>query len=244
MIVGIFDSGLGGLTIYASIRRLLPGNQMYYLADQAHFPYGNRSNGEIFEVARRAVEKLLKAGCELIVIGCNTVTTTAIGLLRQTYPEICFVGVVPPVKIAAQMSQSGKIAVLATPATCKSQYLDELITRWAPQKTVWKVPCEGLVQAIENGDRAKARLLLSQTVAPMIRERAIDVLASGCTHFPLVRAEIQDELGITRFIEPGEAVAAQVKRLVGSIRKGQGETAWETTGDKQKFRQGRRMYGF
>jgi len=215
--LGIFDSGIGGLTIYSAVKKLLPGENFVYLADQKNFPYGEKTNVEIKKIAFQASQFLANQGCKGIIIGCNTATVSAIKSLRQLFPRLFFAGVVPMVKPAVEKSRSGHFIILSTQATQQSDYLKELIDRFAQGKKVYNLACPGLVELIEKGPAEKRPLnnLLKLCLETALRDKKVDVLAAGCTHFPFVKEEIIRFLPPRiNFLEPGSAVARQVKKVL------------------------------
>ena len=147
--IGIFDSGLGGLSIYKQIRALLPKEDILYYADTANVPYGEKTEKEIRSFTLQSLEKMKEQGCNLIIIACNTATTSGIGYYRQNI-DLPLIGVVPVIKTATQLTNNKKIALLATSKTVDSKYTDELINKFASDCEVTKIACPGWVQAIED----------------------------------------------------------------------------------------------
>ena len=150
--VALFDSGVGGLTIWRATKKLLPQEELIFLADSGHVPYGEKSPEEIRDLSTRIVRFLLRFDVKLVVVACNTATVHALGHLRETFPEIPFVGVVPVVKTLARRTRNGTIAVLSTPGTAASPYLAGLFEEFAPDKRVINVGCHGLEELIEAGE--------------------------------------------------------------------------------------------
>ena len=134
--IGVFDSGVGGLSIWRAMRRMLPQESLIFFADSGHVPYGEKSTAELHDLTGRIARFLIERDVKMIVVACNTATVHAIGYLRETFPEIPFVGVVPVVKTLARRTRTGTIAVLSTPATAQSPYLAGLIEEFAPDKNV------------------------------------------------------------------------------------------------------------
>jgi glutamate racemase len=211
--IGFFDSGIGGLSILRSTRRLLPAESMLYLADNAHFPYGALKADALRALAARLTTHLLARGAKLIVVACNTATVHALAYLRATFPEVPFVGVVPVVKKLAALTRDGIIAVMVTPATAESQYLARLIAEHAAECMVVTIPCPDLADQVESGRATNSDLnsLLEKVLTPA-RTSGADVLGLGCTHYPLIRARIQRLVGPeVRVIDSGDAVARRVR---------------------------------
>lgn len=214
--IGVFDSGVGGLSVWRAIRRLLPGESLIFFADSGHVPYGEKSTAELHDLTARIVSFLLERDVKMVVVACNTATVHAIGYLRENFPEIPFVGVVPVVKTLAKRTRTGTIAVLSTPATAESPYLAGLIEEFAPDKRVINIGCEGLenmVEAGEVGTRATTALL-ERHLAP-VRCSEADVVGLGCTHYPFLRGRIKRMLGRgVHLYDPSRPVARRVRQLL------------------------------
>jgi glutamate racemase len=214
--IGVFDSGVGGLSVWRAIRRLLPQESLIFFADSGHVPYGEKSTAELHDLTGRIARFLLSKDVKMIVVACNTATVHAIGYLREAFPETPFVGVVPVVKTLAKRTRTGTIAVLSTPATAKSPYLAGLIEEFAPDMRVINVGCDGLenmVEAGEVGTRATTALL-ERHLAPVVGSEA-DVVGLGCTHYPFLRGRIKRLLGRdVRLYDPSRPVARRVRQLL------------------------------
>lgn len=240
--IGVFDSGIGGLTVAAAIRQALPDEQLRYVGDTLHMPYGQRSLDEVrrFSVAITAV--LLERGCKLIVVACNTASGAALKELRERWPGVPFVGMEPAVKPAAEQSRSRVVGVIATTATFQTEVYASVVERFGSGVEVIHQPCPGLVRAIEAGelDTPATETLLRGWLEPMMA-RGIDALVLGCTHYPLVRPLIERILGPgVRVIDPAPAVARQVGRVLegrglATGIAGQGGIRCATTGDPAAF---------
>jgi glutamate racemase len=236
--IGVFDSGVGGLSVLKAIRQQLPGESLIYLADQGHVPYGSRSLEEVRAFAGGITRYLLGQGAKLIVVACNTASAAALHHLRQVFPEVPFVGMEPAVKPAAEHTQTGTVGVLATPATFQGALYASVIERFANGVTVLQGTCPGLVMAIEAGqlDTPEVRAILGQALDPMLAQ-GIDTVVLGCTHFPFVIPAIEAIVGPgVRVIDPAPAVARQVARLLdarGLRDPGAqpGQVRYLTTGD-------------
>src|SRR5437867_3018457 len=214
--IGVFDSGVGGLSVWRAMRKLLPEESLIFLADSGHVPYGEKSTRELHALTNRVTSFLLAQDVKLIVVACNTATVHAIGYLRETFPDVPFVGVVPVVKTLASRTRTGTIAVLSTPATAQSPYLAGLIEEFAPDKRVINVGCDGLenmVEAGEVGTRATTALL-ERHLAP-VRGSEADVVGLGCTHYPFLRGRIKRMLGRgVHLYDPSRPVARRVRQLL------------------------------
>ena len=214
--IGFFDSGVGGLSVFRAVANLLPFENTLYLADTANCPYGPRPAGEIAELSRRCVERLLGEGCKLIVVACNTATAAAIDLLRTMWPDVPFVGMEPAVKPAALHSRSGVVGVLATSGTFHGRLYRETCRRFASGTNVLMSVADDFVRLVESGDldSPAAREAVRRRVEPLLAAGA-DHLVLGCTHFPFLAPLIEEvSAGRAVVIDPSPAVARQTKRLL------------------------------
>lgn len=216
--IGVFDSGVGGLSVLREIRRRLPAEHLIYLADQAHVPYGPRSLEEVRNFSSEISRYLLEQGAKLVVVACNTASAAALHDLRETFPEIPFVGMEPAVKPAAETTRSGAVGVLATPATFQGALYASVVERFAQGVRLIQDTCTGLVGQIESGnlEGTATRAILERALLPMLAE-GIDTVVLGCTHYPFVIPMIQEIAGPqVRVIDPAPAVARQVGRVLES----------------------------
>jgi glutamate racemase len=214
--IGIFDSGIGGLTVLHAVHQLLPDEPLLYLADQAHVPYGPRPLEEVRQFSESITRYLLDQGARLIVVACNTASAAALKYLRSTFPEVPFVGMEPAVKPAAELSRSLVVGVLATPATFQGELYASVVERFGQRVKLLQSTCPGLVTQIENGafDSPETRRILEDALQPMLLQ-GIDTVVLGCTHYPFVIPVIQQIVGPgVRVIDPAPAVARQVQRLL------------------------------
>jgi glutamate racemase len=214
--IGIFDSGIGGLSVARAIRKELPNEHLLYFADQAHLPYGERSLEEVRGFSVAIAQALLNAGSKLIVVACNTASAAALKHLRERFPGMRFVGMESAVKPAAEHTNTGAVGVLATTATFQGELFASVVERFAQGVRVIQQPCPGLVERIEAGDLdgPETERLLRGWLGPMLAQR-IDALALACTHYPFVRPLIERIVGTgVRVIDPAPAIARQVRRLL------------------------------
>lgn len=240
--IGIYDSGVGGLTVFRAIRSLLPQEDLLYIADQAKVPYGNRPLQEVQILAEGVTRFLINRGAKLIVIACNTASAASLKHLRSRYPDFPFVGMEPAVKPAAEQTLSGKVGVLATPSTFQGEMYASLVERFAYDVQLFQNTCPGLVQQIEKGrlDTPQTRRILQEALEPMLAE-GVDTLVMGCTHFPFVIPIIRKIAGENvRVIDPAPAVARQAKRVLAernllTERKRAGQSGFLTSGDPLKM---------
>ena len=241
--IGIFDSGIGGLSIAASIRQALPRERLLYFGDNAHVPYGERTAEEILAFSTAITEALLAHGCRAIVIACNTASSAALAPLRVQFPDVPIIGMEPAVKPAAEHTRTGVVGVLATQATVEGRALADVVERFSHGVEVIRQACPGLAQRIDAGDfeGEGTERLLRGWIEPML-ERNIDALVLGCTHYPLVRPLIEKIAGAgVRVIEPSEAIARRVaqvleQRKLAAPSDATGILECYTSGDPAAFR--------
>jgi len=213
--IGIFDSGVGGLNIYKEIHKLLPDENILYLADSKNAPYGEKSKEEIIQISVKNTEYLLSRGCKIIVVACNTASTNAVQYLREKF-DVPFIRVQPAIKPAALNSKTKVVGILATKGTLKSELLLETSQRFAQGVEVVEQVGEGLVSMIENGKMYSAEmdLLLNKHLRPML-EKNIDFLVLGCTNYPLLTPQIKSIVGDkVTVLDSGEAIARQTKFIL------------------------------
>ncbi|WP_084349587.1 glutamate racemase [Moraxella oblonga] len=218
--IGVFDSGVGGLSVYLHLKQALPNERFIYYADTANVPYGNKSGEEILLLTLQAVARLCKRGCKLIVIACNSASAYALSVLRERC-SVPIVGLVPAVKPACELTQTCQIAVLATRATLNGRLLNEVIDDVATPKniTVHKHFEPTLVPWVENGmpiDSQVANLLIKQT--QIWANNNIDVIVLGCTHYPFFKNFLQEYIKKNNLnihlIDSGVAIAKRVQSLL------------------------------
>lgn len=246
--IGVFDSGLGGLSVLREIARLLPAQAAVYVADSGHCPYGGKSAEAIIARATTITDFLLARGAGLIVVACNTATIAAVEHLRATY-SVSFVGMEPAVKPAVAATRSGVVGVLATGAALAGEKLLRLIDRHRGAVRIITQPCPGLVEQVEAGDLdgPRTRALLRRYVEPLLAAGA-DTLVLGCTHYPFLRPLLAEIAGPdVTLLDTGAAVARRVQSLLGaplSSPQVAAPTQWFTSGDPaQMAAVGARLWG-
>lgn len=213
--VGVFDSGVGGLTILRELLCELPGERYVYLGDTGNCPYGVRPVGEIQELSLAAARFLIERGAKVIVVACNTASVSALAELRAALP-VPFVGVVPAVKPAAERTRTGKIGVASTEASARGNYLRGLIETFANGAQVLAQGCPRLVTMVEHGvlDGPEAEAAVRADIQPML-DAGIDMLVLGCTHFPALRPVFERVAGPgVTVIDSGAAIARQTRRVL------------------------------
>ncbi|MBD8474315.1 glutamate racemase [Pseudomonas sp. CFBP 8770] len=216
--VGVFDSGVGGLSVLGEIERLLPRESLLYVADTGHIPYGEKSSEFIRERCATVARFFHGQGAKALVLACNTATVAAVADLRQRYPDWPIVGMEPAVKPAAAATRSGVVGVLATTGTLRSAKFVALLDRFANEVQVITQPCPGLVELIETGDldSPALRLLLQGYVQPLL-DAGCDTLILGCTHYPFLKPLLATMVPANvALVDTGAAVARQLQRLLSA----------------------------
>lgn len=242
--IGLFDSGVGGLSLLHTLRARVPAARIDYLADSVHAPYGERDDTFILERSLRIADSLFAAGAQALVVACNTATAVAIDELRRRHPQRAIVGIEPGLKPAIAQTCSGRVGIMATTATLRSARWRTLLEREGGGRHVHEQPCPGLAAAIERGDPGDPALAAEvESNCRALRAAGVDVVVLGCTHYPFVRAQIERALGMgVAVIDTADAVAAQVARVVAPA-----DVRWpaappaplpllQTTGDVQRLR--------
>jgi len=226
--IGVFDSGLGGLTVVQALSQVIKGAELFYIADTANAPYGEKTTEQILQYSLDITQYLLDTHqIDILIIACNTATSAAIKSLRERYNTLIIIGTEPGIKPAIEHTITGKIGILATPATLRGDKYQSLVNALASQKdvTLFEQACPGLVEQIEKGEIStdKTKMLLEQWVLPM-KENDVDTIVLGCTHYPLVSETISKiMLGDVKLIDTGAAIARHVLELAlqrGHINQG------------------------
>lgn len=210
--IGVFDSGMGGLSVWKALQQTLCHESLIYLGDGLRCPYGERSAEEIYRFTVEAVERLRNEGCKLIVVACNTATAVAIEQLRAAYPDMPFVGLEPAVKPAAEASKTGKIAVLATRRALEGELFLRTSARFEDKVQIIKAVGEGFVELVEQNmeQSDEAESAVRRVVEPLIEE-GVDYIVLGCTHYPFLRSVIERVIG-ARPVEIIDSAAAIERR--------------------------------
>lgn len=223
MKVGVFDSGLGGLTVVSSIQKVFKGAELFYIADTAYAPYGEKTTEQILERCDNITTYLLENhGIEALIVACNTATSAAIKHLREKFPFLIIIGTEPGIKPAIHNTKTNKVGVMATPTTLKGDKYQLLVNELSNIKKVelFECACVGLVEQIENGhiEEEKTYKMLENWLKPM-KDNCVDTIVLGCTHYPLVDAIIEKIMGKgIVLIETGDAIANRLLSL--SSKKG------------------------
>lgn len=213
--IGIFDSGVGGLSVAKEIRELLPLEDILYFADSFYCPYGTKNPEEIINRCFKISQFLADKGAKMLVVACNTASITSLDLLRQSF-SLPIIGMEPAVKPACKATKNGQVGVLATGVTLNGDRFSSLLERFANHINVTSQPCPGLVELVESGEinSQKTIHLLQKYLSPLL-EKKIDTLVLGCTHYPFLKEKIKALIDYpVTIIDTGEAIAKQVKRVL------------------------------
>lgn len=240
--IGIFDSGVGGLSILREIRLQIPNASIIYFGDQVHVPYGLRELGEVYTLSEKITQFLIDLGAKIIVVACNTASAAALYPLREKYPNIPFVGMEPAIKPAAENTHTGNVGVLATPATFQGKLYNSVVERFAKNVKIYQNTCFGLVQEIEKGnfEGNETRKILEEAIFPML-DHEIDTIVLGCTHYPFVIPLIKKIVGPDiNVIDPARAIGRQTSKVFSEHYNPMGKlinnkTVLLTTGNIQNF---------
>lgn len=211
--VGVLDSGVGGISVLRELVHLMPGEDYIYYGDSKNAPYGTKTAQEVIDFTENTVEFLLKRGAKAIVVACNTATSVAIQLLREKYLEIPIIGIEPALKPAVQAKVDSEVLVMATPMTLQQEKFSNLMHFYEEDADIIKVPCPKLVELIEQGILTGPLLegYLEERFAPFEKKK-IDAVVLGCTHYPLIREEIQKVLPETQIFDGGFGTAKETRR--------------------------------
>ena len=212
--IGVFDSGLGGVSVLRACAALLPHEDFLFFGDSANAPYGEKTLDQVRALTLRRAEELLDRGVKAIVVACNTATSAAIGLLRELHPEVPIIGIEPAVKPAAQAGDSSQVLVLATPLTIHEEKYQNLAAAFCHEANVISLPCRGLAELVETGHRDDPVIddYLQELFLPF-RHCGVEYIVLGCTHYPFVEKAIRRNFGRpVEIIDGSEGTARQLKR--------------------------------
>ena len=243
MRVGIFDSGVGGLSVLCALRAAIPGAALHYVADSGHAPYGERDPSHVIDRSLRIASHLIDHGAQALVVACNTATAVAIESLRERWPSLAIIGVEPGIKPALALTRNGRIGVMATATTLGSARFQRLLTAHAHGQHVHLQACTGLAAAIERGQLDDPALLdLIDTHCKPLRDAGADTVVLGCTHYPFVRAQIQLALGSeVQIVDTAAAVARHAASVLATMNRAtrpcslHQQVVLETTGALQQL---------
>lgn len=238
--IGIFDSGVGGLSILLEIKKILPNEAFVFVADQSFVPYGEKTKDELVDRVSKIVDFFIEKKVKAIVMACNTATVYTIDEIRKK-TDLPIVGTVPVVKTLASISKTRKAAVLSTPATAKSPYLESLVNQFAPDVQILRVAGSSLEELVEEGELDSPRIeaILLQELPPLV-EQGVDAIALGCTHYPFLRSRIEQIVGPgVMVVDSGEAVAKRLQSVLEEnniLADKKADDEYYTTGAEPRFK--------
>ena len=237
--IGFFDSGVGLISVLIETKKLLPKENFVIFADQKHNPFGQKSKKQVKKYMLQATKFLMeKHNIKMMVIACNTASVLGLDYLRKQF-HIPVIGVVPSVKTAYEFTETKKIVVMSTPATTRSPYLEDLVKKFGKGIKTFKLGCGGLEEAIEILDEKEIEKVLDKYIK-RIKKFNPDIVVLGCTHYPLIRSEIQKKLGKIKIIDSGPAIAKRIKEVLGNsnqLSSKRESDIYYTTGKPQVFSQ-------
>ncbi|MFR9523138.1 MAG: glutamate racemase [Rikenellaceae bacterium] len=221
--IGVYDSGMGGISLWQAIKKAMPNEAIIYLGDGQNCPYGDKTSAEITSYAFAAVEELLARGCKMIVVACNTATSVAIDQLRCAHPSVPFVGMEPAVKPACSSTRTGIVAVLATRKSLESDMFANTLSKYANGVEVIKCVGEGFVELVEQGLEGTDKAYT--TVKPIVEElvyKGVDKIVLGCTHYPFLAPQICRAIGDrhVEVVDPSPAIVRRIERLLDEFNLG------------------------
>ena len=237
--IGVFDSGVGGLSVLLEIQRLLPNETTVFVADQAYVPYGGKTKEELISRVTKILEFFKEKNVKAVVMACNTATVYTIDVMRQKF-DFPIIGTVPVIKTIVSLTKTGKTAVFSTPGTAKSPYLQELIKKFANNVSVECIGGSNLEELVEKGEISTDQTfrILQKHLKPLV-ERGIDAIALGCTHYPFLKEKIQRIVGQkVKIVDSGGAVARRLKEVLTNenmLSAQKGTDLYYTTGEVEKF---------
>lgn len=247
--VGIFDSGVGGLSVLGEFRKLAPSERVIYFADIGYFPYGPRPAAEVRKRAFAIVHRLMESNVKLVIVACNTASAAAIDDLRSVF-DVPFVGMVPGVKPAASRSRSGCVVILATPGTLDGELYARVVEDFGGRARITSVPGTGLAEIVERGEAgtAKAREAVRGMLGPEV-EAGADTVVLGCTHYHFLTGDIRAEFPDIDIVDTSEAVARRAVQVLADLDQlapaaRPGEIDLIVTGDPVRFRAAMAAVGF
>ncbi len=238
--IGVLDSGVGGISVLKELVRILPGEDFLYYGDSANAPYGTKKVEDVIGFVTEISRFLLEKGAKALVVACNTATSVAIPVLRETWKEVPIIGIEPALKPAVLSKENPKVLVMATPMTLEQEKFNTMMHRYEEMADIIKVPCPGLVEKIEEGilEGEEIDTYLNEKFAPYNKKK-IDAVVLGCTHYPLIRKAVEKALPYSAVFDGGEGTAKQTKNRLTeagllSEKKSDGNiTFFNSTGDEK-----------
>lgn len=237
--IGIFDSGIGGVTVLKEIIKVLPNEDYMYYSDSKNNPYGDRTEEEVKQICDKIVQHFIKNNCKAVIIACNTASAKAAKYLREKYPQIPFIAIEPAYKMVHDYAYDKPTLVMATKGTMESEKFNLLFQKYDNYKT-YLLPCVGLAERIELGDKEEIKRYLKRTIG--IYKGKVKNVVLGCTHYPLVENEIKEILGQVQFFNGAPNLAKHLKYILQKeniLDKGKGMIEFE---DSQNFEQKKKRF--
>lgn len=237
--IGVFDSGVGGLSVLKELIALMPKENYIFVADQFNIPYGEKTKRELQKITLKICNFFVSQNSKIIIMACNTATCYALDFLRSEI-KIPIIGTVPAIKPAAEKSRSGVIGIISTPATSKSAYLKSLIKSYAKDLKIVNIGCPNLENAVETGNfnSQKVNQLLNKYIKP-VKKSGADIIVLGCTHYPFLKTQIKNIAGTNlQLLDSGKAIAMRAKKILqqlSAINKSGGKIDFYTTGEHKPF---------
>ena len=225
--IGVFDSGIGGVTILSEIIKILPNEDYLYYSDSKNNPYGDKSDDEIKQICNNIVQHFIEENCKVIVIACNTASSKAAQYLREKYPKLLFIAIEPAYKMVHDYAYDKPTLVMATKGTIQSEKFNLLLKKYNNHKT-YLLPCVGLADKIEQGNQKEIKEYLKENIS--CYQGKVENVVLGCTHYPLVQEEITKILGQVRFFNGAPNLAQHLKEKLeeyGWLNKGKGQIKFE-----------------
>ena len=214
--IAVFDSGVGGISVLKEMVKVMPNEDFIYYGDSKHAPYGTKSLEEVRRLTIMHTQELLEQGAKAVAIACNTATSAAVRILRQMYPELPLVGIEPALKPAVLFKRHPRVLVMATPMTIREEKFHLLLERYQDQAEIYPLPCPGLMEYVESGhaDSLEVRVFLEKLLGEY-RQKRMDAVVLGCTHYPFVKDVIADVMGPgVHIFDGGEGTARELRRRV------------------------------
>ena len=234
--IGVFDSGIGGVTVLKEIIKILPNENYIYYSDSKNNPYGDKNDEEILEICDNIVKKFIKEECKAIVIACNTASAKAVKYLREKYTEIPFIAIEPAYKMVHDYAYDKPTLVMATKGTIESEKFNLLYQKYDNNKT-YLLSCVGLADIIEEGNKEEIRKYLDETIGKY--KGKVENVVLGCTHYPLVQSEIKEVLGQVQFFNGAPNLAKHLKHVLeenNMLNKGKGTIEFEDSKNSEEKR--------
>lgn len=237
--IGVFDSGIGGVTVLQEILKILPKENYIYYSDSKNNPYGDKPDKEIQMLCDKIVQHLLKKDCKAIVIACNTASAKAVQFLRKKYPKVPFIAIEPAYKMVYDYAYNKPTLVMATKGTIESEKFHLLLKKYNNHKT-FLLPCIGLADTIEKGNKEEIKKCLQNLLKDYLNK--VENVVLGCTHYPLVKKEIEEILGTVQFFNGASSVAKQLNKILQEkelLNQGEGKIEFE---DSQNLEEKRKRF--